>query len=269
MLRLRNLARKLNQFSLHAPALALERLMTTGEVLSYCRHIDINEGNEQLIEITDQKILHAEPHPHVCLGAPYGGYSPYCVRASVLKRLQIAAELLAGERPGCKLHIYDAYRPLAVQAFMVDYEFTKLVQQRGLEKNSLDVLTHKALMAEVLMVWAKPNPGLACPPPHSTGAAVDLTIINEDGAFLEMGSEIDALGEVSLPSYFASASTDPEIKYHSNRELLNRVMSQGGFRRLPHEWWHFSFGDQVWGLLEWLDAPSRSVQAVYGRVETE
>ena len=82
-----------------------------------------------------------------------------------------------------------------------------------------------------------------------------------------MGSVIDAVGEVSLPNYFAGSLDEQEIVFHVNRELLNRVMSRAGFRRLPHEWWHFSFGDQVWALLEWLDNPAKIVNAIYGRVE--
>ena len=41
---------------------------------------------------------------------------------------------------------------------------------------------------------------LECPP-HSTGAAVDLTLADSTGTVLAMGGEIDAIGEESIPMF--------------------------------------------------------------------
>lgn len=264
---LKDLFEIINHSGILPPALALERLMTTGEAIDFRSHFEINECNEPLIEISGSLISCAEPHPHLSIGATYSDYSPFCVRKGVLDQLDLAAQYLAVERPGCKLHIYDAYRPLAVQRFMIDHELSKLAAACGLNADTLDETSYHSMMAEVLMVWAEPDTNLKCPPPHSTGAAVDLTIINEEGELLDMGSVIDAMGEVSLPNYFVGSSEKQEMSFHANRELLNGAMSRARFRRLPHEWWHFSFGDQVWAMLEWLDNPAKMVHAIYGRVE--
>lgn len=251
----------------HTPALALERLLTNGEAIGFRSLFTIDECSEPLVEISGPLISCAEPHPHLNIGATYGEYSPFCVREGVLERLNRAAQLLSMERSGYKIYIYDAYRPLSVQRFMVDYEFSKLAAERMLDPDTLDQASYKTLMDEVLTVWAEPETDLKCPPPHSTGAAIDLTIIDEGGEIIDMGSAIDAIGEVSLPNYFADSILQREKNYHSNRELLNQVMTRAGFQRLPHEWWHFSFGDQVWAMLEWLDHPAKTVYAIYGRVE--
>ena len=103
-------------------------------------------------------------------------------------------------------------------------------------------------------VWAPPNADPAAPPPHSTGAAVDLTLADSAGETLAMGSAIDAIGAVSEPEHFLEASRtcrEPELQVryrlgHRRRGLLRRVREQAGFAQHPTEWWHFSWGDQLW-----------------------
>jgi D-alanyl-D-alanine dipeptidase len=78
-----------------------------------------------------------------------------------------------------------------------------------------------------------------------------------------MGSEFDEASERILPNYY-SQQTDPTAPHIcANRELLNRVMSGAGFHRLTHEWWHFSYGDQMWALLESMRT-GHDIAAVYG-----
>lgn len=219
------------------------------------------------MEIEGPLLSLAEPHPHLSIGAIYGEYSPFYVRKGVLERLNRASRYLSIEQPGCRLFIYDAYRPLSVQRFMIDYEFSRLVLERKIDIKTLDKAGHQSIMNEVLTVWAEPDTNVYSPPPHSTGAAIDLTIIDEAGGSLDMGSEIDAIGAVSLPNYFANSVVERELIFHSNRELLNQVMRRAGFHRLPHEWWHFSYGDQMWAMLEWLQHPEKDFFSIYGRVE--
>ncbi len=251
----------------YPPAFALETLLTTSDVIRFSNCLQINDNRERLIGIAGSGICLAEPHPHVSIGAEYGRYSPFCVREGVLNKLKQAATYLNIEQPGCSLYIYDAYRPLSVQRFMVAHEFAKLAAERGIDSGTADKSVCESLMQEVLMVWAIPDTNPNCPPPHSTGAAVDVTIIDGQGDLLNMGSGIDALGKVSLPHYFLDTDSAQEVAYHANRELLQRVMLKAGFRRLPHEWWHFSYGDQLWALLQWLDDPGKRIKAIYGRIE--
>jgi D-alanyl-D-alanine dipeptidase len=42
--------------------------------------------------------------------------------------------------------------------------------------------------------------------------------------------------------------------------LLNQVMTHSGFQRHPTEWWHFSYGDQLWA---WI---SNEKSAIYGGI---
>lgn len=267
MTSINDLVSSIEQSDIRPSCLAIERLMTTGEAIGFSTHFEIHDSREPLVEISGKLLRVVEPHPHLSIGAVYGKYSPFCVREGVLDRLNRAAFQLSKIRPGCRLLIYDAYRPLSVQRFMIDHEFSRLAAERKIETNDLDQAGYQSLMDEVLTVWASPNTNLNSPPPHSTGAAIDLTIIDEAGELLDMGSAIDAIGDVSLPNYFADSVMEREMIFHSNRELLNQVMAYAGFHRLPHEWWHFSYGDQMWALLKWLEHPEKDFFALYGRVE--
>jgi D-alanyl-D-alanine dipeptidase len=93
---------------------------------------------------------------------------------------------------------------------------------------------------------------------------VDLTLVDESGIEIDMGSPIDELSGRSHPDYFRDR---PEGQhFHHHREILNRVMSAAGFERHPGEWWHFSFGDQMWAWQIWQRAGEATL-AQYGRVD--
>jgi zinc D-Ala-D-Ala dipeptidase len=80
-----------------------------------------------------------------------------------------------------------------------------------------------------------------------------------------MGSPIDEMSDRSLPRYFAKSEDPVEQQYHCNRQLLDRIMSDVGFRRHPDEWWHFSIGDQLWAWLNNESDPQHPIPAYYGR----
>ncbi len=211
------------------------------------------------------------PHPYASLGAPYGAQgSPFRLRHSVLERLLQAQAALQRRHPTLRLAIVDGWRPLEVQAFMVQHSIGSTCRERGIDPEQ-DGPERQAVIADVGRFWAPPNSDPAAPPPHSTGGAVDLTLAEDTPAGpkpLAMGSEVDAIGAVSEPGYFgqrAEACGDPEqrhhyLLWHGRRQLLLQALAEAGFRRHPNEWWHFSWGDQLWAWQ--CGAP----QAHYGRV---
>lgn len=223
--------------------------------------VDCGESLEPL----PATLLRLEPHPYASLGAPYGtAGSPFRLRSSVVDHLQDAQEALQRHDPQLRLAIFDAWRPLAVQRFMVRHTLVEECRQRGLDPDR-DGPELEAVRALVARFWAAPSADPATPPPHSTGAAVDLTLADSEGQPVAMGGAIDALGPVSEPDHYATAAlAAPEAepaRWHANRELLLAVMAAAGFARHPNEWWHFSLGDQLWA---WSRGENR---AIYGRLE--
>ena len=206
--------------------------------------IPIAECGEPMQELPPA-LLRMEPHPYVALGAAYGASgTPFQLRLGVVQRLLDAQQQLIEHDPSLRLSIFDAWRPIAVQAFMVDHSIAELCRERGVEVRSGDAFDQ--VVADVGRFWAAPSRDPMTPPPHSTGAAVDLTLSSSDGTPLAMGGEIDAIGAVSEPQHYAGRDDSNARRWHQRRQLLAEVMGAAGFAQHPNEWWHYSFGDQLW-----------------------
>lgn len=98
---------------------------------------------------------------------------------------------------------------------------------------------------------------------------MDLTIVDELGRELDMGSQIDEHQNAHPDAFIESEHPHADV-YHRNRETLNAFMESAGFTRLAHEWWHFSLGDQhsVFEKIKRGLVPKDSV-ARYGRMARE
>jgi len=212
--------------------------------------IPIRDSGEPL-EPLPPSLVRLEPHPYVSLGAPYGPEAcPFRLRSGVIARLLVANAALAAGGEGWRLAIFDAWRPVAVQRFMVSHSIAEECRARGLDPQNGDAAARQAVVEDVARFWAEPSLDPATPPPHSTGGAVDLTLADATGRPLAMGGAIDAIGPVSEPDHFAvEAAADPAseaAQWQHRRDRLAGVMAAAGFARHPHEWWHFSHGDQLW-----------------------
>ncbi len=226
-------------------------------------NIKINECNEPLIPIPNS-IFRLTPHPYMSLGAPYlNGEDPWVLRKSVLKRLIDAQQYLSENNPYLQLALFDAWRPISVQKFMFNYTIHETCKSRGIDINDHSVKVNlDEIIKEVNRFWAKPTTNPSTPPPHSTGAAIDLTLADMNGNTLDLGGEIDFIGAESSPDFYKKDYLRfPCSKHHifqSRRYLLFSVMKKAGFVQHPNEWWHFSYGDQLWS---WLRKESN---AIYG-----
>lgn len=231
------------------------------------QRVPIQDCGEGLEPIPANVFALMQPHFYETLGAPYADQSPYMLRQGVLAALHQAQKELTAKRPGWRIRVFDAFRPVAVQQFMVDYTLRSLVQGQGLDINQLTAGQRQEFLAQVYQFWAAPSLDKATPPPHSTGAAIDVTLVDERGEEVDMGSPIDEISVRSHPDHFAASTDSQAQQWHSHRVLLHQVMRSAGFRRHPNEWWHFSSGDQLWA---WLVGQETGVEPVaqYGRVDS-
>ena len=231
--------------------------------------IPIQDCGEPLVPIPLEQFAVVDPHPYAVLGAPYGEHSPYTspyyVREGVLQALLQAQSQLQHTHPGWRIQIFDAYRPIAVQQFMVEHTYRQLLHTWQHE-HPHDPVPKTELLAQVYQFWAAPSHDLTTPPPHSTGAAIDITLVDAQQQVVDMGSAIDEISERSYPDHFATQPNGE--RFHRHRTLLLQTMEKAGFRQHPHEWWHFSLGDQLW---VWLGCHKTATNfagfAHYGRAE--
>ena len=70
---------------------------------------------------------------------------------------------------------------------------------------------------------------------HNRGLAIDLTLVDQNGNELEMGTPYDYFGIKSHSDY-----TDFDERTISNRNTLRQVMEEQGFKIIKSEWWHFN-----------------------------
>ncbi len=169
----------------------------------------------------------------------------------LLLRQSVAARLAQVNRraaqAGLELYLFDAWRPRAIQAYFHDVWMPAELKRRGCK------LQGAALLAEVERYWAAPSASAASPAPHATGGAVDLGLKWKDGEALWMGSlfdDVTALAHRDRFENLAAASfsfSDEEAQ--ANRRLLHWLMAEQDFAGHPDEWWHFSWGDQLWAAL--------------------
>ena len=124
------------------------------------------------------------------------------------------------EKIGLKIKIFDAYRPVYVQ------------------KKLWECLPNSEFIAP-------PSKGS----PHSRGVAIDLTLVDDNGKDLDMGTEFD---EFSKLSYHGNLNISK--KSYQNRLLLLGIMMDSGWDFFRNEWWHYQlFNSKAYPIINNLE----------------
>ncbi len=171
--------------------------------------------------------------------------SPTFGRKTVVSMLAVAQSFLPD---GYKLRIRNICRSMKRQREIYEQVYSEL------SENHPD-WPESQLRRELNKFVAPPD--AKHPPGHSTGGAVDLTIVGPDGQDLDMESIIGP-DDVNRMKSFPTYSTVITPAAAKNRQMLVRIMTDAGFSNFPGEWWHWSYGDSAWAVR--VDAPF----AVYG-----
>jgi D-alanyl-D-alanine dipeptidase len=191
-----------------------------------------------------------QPHNPPYYHSVPGAIEQLMLREGVIDRLRRVSERL--EASGLELFVFDAWRPNAVQAYFYNEWFPEHLRKM------FPGWTEDQISNEVGSYWAKPAASQKdvdpeSPPPHATGAAVDLTIRFLKGDPLWMGTIFDDVTKTAhadaLEGIPTSALSFSEREARDNRRLLYWVMEVEGLLVNPNEWWHYSVGDQLWSAM--------------------
>ena len=161
--------------------------------------------------------------------AEHPEYNGVYVRSGLLERLEKAASLLDRRY---KLVVRAGHRPLAVQKRLLKECMEDYMADHP------DVSKREALEHARTFV-SDPDTSL---PPHCCGAPVDVDVL-ESGAdrLVDFGSPVNVDDDISYLHYEGISGIAKE-----NRLMLLGAMLDAGLASTPFEWWHFSYGDQVW-----------------------
>lgn len=125
-------------------------------------------------------------------------------------RLKTVKALIAASqsfnKKGYKIKLFDCYRPLDVQ------------------KKMWTIVSDPNYVA---------NPAKGSI--HNRGGAVDITLVDEDGNELDMGTGFDHFGPESSHDY-----NQLDKKVLKNRKLLKKIMLRNNFEAFDSEWWHYN-----------------------------
>ena len=222
--------------------------------------IPIKESKDKLIDIPSY-FKFINPHPYFSLGAPYKGKKRlWKLREDVVKRLIKANEYLESKNNSYYLLIYDSWRPIEVQEFMFNRAFSLECKNLNIDVSIKNMKSYPSIINKVEKFWAFPSFDEKCPPPHSTGGALDVSLSDKYGNLIGMGSDIDQMDETSKPNFYKSIDNQEAIIWNERRNLLREIMIRFGFVQHPNEWWHYSYGDQLWA---WKN---KKATAIYGKI---
>lgn len=205
---------------------------------------------------------------HTPFNPPYGHVVPGSIaelylRQSVARKLAETNARLAAL--GVEAYLFDAWRPQAVQRYFHDRWFPEWLKARR------PGLSGQGLSDEVEKYWSAPTAGETSPSPHSTGCAVDLTLIySSTRQPLFMGGMFDDATESAWTDSLehSEPKSMSEDEARMNRRLLYWAMSKAGFANNPTEWWHYSWGDQMWAKLTGQPAAHYGACNPTGRPDT-
>jgi D-alanyl-D-alanine dipeptidase len=165
-----------------------------------------------LVEITPEKFdvifdLRYATKNNACFQELYS--SPFCfLHEAAIEPFKKA--IAAAKNLGLKIKIWDAFRPFEIQKFMFK-QFANDPSKDGFISN--------------------PDGGIT---PHCRGVAIDLTLIDENGKELEMGTDFDEFSNLAFHD-----SHEISAEAQRNRLILLGIMTVAGWDLYSKEWWHY------------------------------
>ncbi len=197
--------------------------------------ISIHESHEPFVNLTQQDVLVYGPSPEIPNNTNYT-----YLRKTIYEKL-IAAQAQLPQ--GMHFCVYEGYRSLDLQKMLFEQQY-KTIKTRHEDWPLVDIFNETTkLVSPVTNLDGSHNI-----PPHSTGGAVDVYLIDDNGNPLDMGIHPkdwmqDKDGELSL-----SASTAISSIAKTNRRIMSNALQATGFVNYPTEYWHWSYGDRYWAF---------------------
>ncbi|MBI2785496.1 MAG: M15 family metallopeptidase [Legionella longbeachae] len=195
--------------------------------------IPVIDNQDPMVDLIDHQEIIFGPSPEIPNNSDYTK-----MRKTVYEKLKKAQSMLP---KGLRFCLYESYRSLDLQKNLFDTRYAK-VKNKYPDWSAEQIFTETIRMVSPI-INQDGSPNI---PPHSTGAAIDVYLINEQGDAIEMGihpkdwmEDID--GSLSLTT---SQAISEEAK--QNRRIMTKALEAVDFVNYGHEYWHWSYGDRYW-----------------------
>ncbi len=180
--------------------------------------VDLNEIDKSIIV----ELQYATSHNFLGKNI-YGDLKQGYLQKDVAIKLHLAAVKLCLLKPEYNLVVLDAARPLSLQKLMWNEADMKPAEKEKFLSNPF----YGSL--------------------HNYGAAVDVTLSDSSGKWLDFGTDYDSFDELSYPALENIFLNSGKLTQNQvdNRKLLRLIMKEAGFSGIETEWWHFNSCSRV------------------------
>lgn len=175
------------------------------------------------------------------------------MRTVVYEKLIYAQSLLPN---GLRFCLYEAYRSLTLQKQLYEERYRRVKSAHP--SWSPEEVFHETtkLVSPIINLDGTQNI-----PPHSTGAAIDVYLIDEWGNPIEMGIHPKDWMEDEEGILSQTDSLSIPLLARKNRDIMSKALQEAGFVNYPTEYWHWSYGDRYWAYM------SGETEAIYDSVD--
>lgn len=202
----------------------LPKRPSPGEPVSELRRVPIRECGEPMVDFS----IHC---PKLVIVKPVYLYTrATLVRQTVAEMLNRAAEAIP---KGFRLGILEGWRPKYIQRRM---HLTQWLRFKKLHPDWSEVQLRRIVNRFTHPVDA------AAPPPHASGGAVDVMLVDAEGNRLDHSTPFKTFDPHNYPANTKGLSETAT----KHRAILREAMLAGGMTNYPSEYWHWSYGDQGW-----------------------
>jgi len=232
--------------------------------------LDLNDprNSEPLVDIAAYNLAGQSYYsrPNAATGIAIPQVDPVVrVRRGIAEKLTMINEALRASKDirqlfgaDIELYVEEGVRSSYTQRMLYDVVFPRLIRAQ------FPAISEDELLARRANMIARPSGTKTSPSPHSTGAAIDISLryAQATRAYVPncevfMGNEDADMDDIVRPDFFEQTN-ELDDKYQlaqRNRRLFYWIMKgklcaeDSGLCVNPTEWWHWSYGDQMWATI--------------------
>ncbi|HXH61676.1 MAG TPA: M15 family metallopeptidase [Fimbriimonadaceae bacterium] len=213
--------------------------ISPAEPVTDLKKVKIVECGEPLVDYLDLC-------PDLVKASPVFDYHyEHVVRETVAGMLCRAAKALP---KGYRLGVLEGWRPHHIQRRMYQRTWNRFKEQHP---DWSDIKLRRVANRYTAPLNDR------VPPPHSTGGAVDLFLLDDALNELDMRSPFERFDRRAF--HTDAKGLSPKAQEH--RRIFASALREGGLTNYPSEFWHWSHGDQGWAYRTGAD------NAIYGVTE--